>query len=67
MPRVSFSAPAVFVLHENVHFFQIRLGKRANFEHMPELEWRLGYPLALAGMLAVALILYGVFRRKRWI
>ena len=38
-----------------------------NFEHMPELEWRLGYPLALAGMLAVALILYGVFRRKRWI
>ena len=38
-----------------------------NFEHMPELEWRLGYPLALAAMLAVALILYGVFRRKRWI
>jgi magnesium transporter len=38
-----------------------------NFEHMPELEWRLGYPLALAAMLAVALILYAVFRRKRWI
>jgi magnesium transporter len=42
-----------------------RDGRRV--EHMPELEWRLGYPLALAAMLAVALILYAVFRRKRWI
>ena len=38
-----------------------------NFEHMPELNWRLGYPLALALMLLFSLSLYVVFRRRRWI
>ncbi len=38
-----------------------------NFDHMPELGWRLGYPFALALMLAVGLVLYAVFRRSRWI
>ena len=38
-----------------------------NFDHMPELHWRFGYPLALALMLAVALALYTVFKRRRWI
>ena len=38
-----------------------------NFEHMPELDWRLGYPLALALMLAVAVVLFAVFKRRRWI
>jgi magnesium transporter len=38
-----------------------------NFEHMPELEWRLGYPLAIALMVAVSLSLYLLFKRRRWI
>lgn len=34
---------------------------------MPELEWRLGYPLSIALMLVVALVLYIIFKRRRWI
>jgi magnesium transporter len=38
-----------------------------NFEHMPELDWTLGYPLALTLMLLVSVGLYVVFKRRRWI
>jgi magnesium transporter len=38
-----------------------------NFEHIPELDWMLGYPLALGLMLAVSISLYVLFRRRRWI
>jgi magnesium transporter len=38
-----------------------------NFKHMPELSWRMGYPLALSAMLLVGLVLYGVLRRARWL
>ena len=38
-----------------------------NFEHMPELDWRLGYPFALALMLLVSAVLYVAFKRRRWI
>ncbi len=38
-----------------------------NFEKMPELEWQYGYPFALALMLIVSLVLYGVFKKRRWI
>jgi magnesium transporter len=38
-----------------------------NFDHMPELHWRLGYLMALLMMLAVALALWGAFRRKGWL
>jgi magnesium transporter len=38
-----------------------------NFDHMPELKWQYGYPLALGLMLAVGLLLYGLFKRSRWI
>ena len=38
-----------------------------NFDHMPELHWRLGYPLALLAMLALAVGLYLVFKHKRWL
>jgi magnesium transporter len=38
-----------------------------NFEHMPELHWRLGYPMAIAMMLAVSIVLYAIFKRRRWI
>ncbi|WP_324717538.1 magnesium/cobalt transporter CorA [Carboxydochorda subterranea] len=37
-----------------------------NFRHMPELEWPLGYPLALALMAAVGGGLYGYLRRAGW-
>jgi magnesium transporter len=38
-----------------------------NFDHMPELHWTLGYPLALALMVLVSVVLYIVFKRRRWI
>jgi magnesium transporter len=38
-----------------------------NFDGMPELHWRLGYPFALALMLGVSLTLYVLFKRRTWI
>ena len=38
-----------------------------NFDHMPELDWRLGYPFAIGLMLAASVTLYAVFRRRGWI
>jgi magnesium transporter len=38
-----------------------------NFDHMPELHWVLGYPMAIAMMLAMGLGLYAVFKRKGWL
>jgi magnesium transporter len=38
-----------------------------NFRHMPELHWRLGYPLALAVILGLMVATYGLFRRRGWI
>ena len=38
-----------------------------NFEHMPELRWRLGYPLALTIMAAVCTALYRGFKRNGWL
>jgi magnesium transporter len=38
-----------------------------NFDHMPELHWQVGYPLALLLMVAVSLTLYVLFKRRRWI
>ncbi|HEX5938454.1 MAG TPA: magnesium transporter CorA family protein [Actinomycetota bacterium] len=38
-----------------------------NFDHMPELHWTLGYPLALGMMTASAAALYGWFRKRGWV
>jgi magnesium transporter len=38
-----------------------------NFQHMPELAWRYGYPLALSAMLLTGLGLYRVLRRAHWL
>ena len=38
-----------------------------NFEHMPELGWRYGYPMALGIMAAVCLALYRYFKRVGWL
>lgn len=38
-----------------------------NFEHMPELEWLLGYPFALALILISAILPYWLARRSGWL
>lgn len=38
-----------------------------NFQYMPELGWRWGYPAVLAVMLVVAVFMVSFFRRKRWL
>jgi magnesium transporter len=38
-----------------------------NFQHMPELDWRFGYPLALLAMVVFGFILYLLFRRRHWL
>ncbi|MCS6797796.1 MAG: magnesium/cobalt transporter CorA [Myxococcota bacterium] len=38
-----------------------------NFEHMPELRWKLGYPAVLLVMAVVATGLYIFFRRRRFL
>jgi magnesium transporter len=38
-----------------------------NFEHMPELKWAWGYPLALALIGSAAGFLYRRFRRAGWL
>ena len=38
-----------------------------NFEHMPELVWPVGYPLALGVMLGLCLGLYRLFVRSGWL
>ena len=38
-----------------------------NFEHMPELEWILGYPWALGLMILSGLAPYLFFKRKGWL
>lgn len=35
--------------------------------NMPELEWHYGYPLVMGFMLAIAIALLMLFRRKKWI
>jgi len=38
-----------------------------NFKNMPELDWPLGYPLAIALMLGAAVLPYLIFKWKRWL
>ena len=38
-----------------------------NFEHMPELRWRFGYPLVMVVMAVACLLLYRGFKRNRWL
>jgi magnesium transporter len=37
-----------------------------NFQHMPELHWRYGYPFALGLMAAAATVMLVYFRRRGW-
>ncbi|MFF4544406.1 magnesium and cobalt transport protein CorA [Streptomyces sp. NPDC001435] len=38
-----------------------------NFEHMPELHWRFGYPLVIVVISVACLVLYRGFRRNGWL
>lgn len=38
-----------------------------NFEYMPELTWKLGYPGAMAAMVLISVAIYYWFKRKGWI
>jgi magnesium transporter len=37
-----------------------------NFDHMPELGWKLGYPFAILLMLLLGVGLCAVFKRRGW-
>jgi magnesium transporter len=38
-----------------------------NFESMPELKWAFGYPMSLAAMVALDVVLYWKFRKSGWL
>ena len=38
-----------------------------NYQHMPELYWRFGYPYALILMAAICAGLYVAFKRAKWL
>jgi magnesium transporter len=38
-----------------------------NFEQMPELHWKWGYPVALALIVLSSLLTLFIFRRKKWL
>jgi magnesium transporter len=38
-----------------------------NFNHMPELDWVLGYPFGVALMLCVSFTLYFIFKHRGWL
>lgn len=38
-----------------------------NFDFMPELKWRLGYPAVLLSMAIVTMVIYIWFRKKGWL
>ena len=38
-----------------------------NFRYMPELEWRLGYPIVIAVSIAVVVFCLILFKKKKWL
>ncbi len=38
-----------------------------NFKHMPELDWKFGYPIVMAIMIAIAVSLVWYFKKKKWL
>jgi magnesium transporter len=38
-----------------------------NFDHMPELRWEFGYPMAIALMAAIVAFLAWRFKRAGWL
>lgn len=38
-----------------------------NFEYMPELRWRWGYPVVMFGMILLAVGMFAYFKERRWV
>ncbi len=38
-----------------------------NYRHMPELDWELGYPVALGVMALIDVYLFSRFRKAGWL
>jgi magnesium transporter len=38
-----------------------------NFDHMPELHWKYGYPIIMVVIIAICMILYRIFKRQSWL
>lgn len=38
-----------------------------NFNYMPELRWKYGYPFSLAIMVLLVLIMLGYFKKRKWL
>lgn len=38
-----------------------------NFDYMPELEWRWGYPAVMLGMTLLGISMFLYFKKKRWV
>ncbi|ANZ43483.1 magnesium transporter [Lentzea guizhouensis] len=38
-----------------------------NFDYMPELRWKYGYPMVMSLLLMICLLLYRLFKRNRWL
>jgi magnesium transporter len=38
-----------------------------NFEHMPELSWRFGYPAVLLVMATILTLMFRAFKRSGWL
>jgi magnesium transporter len=38
-----------------------------NFDHMPELHWKYGYPIIMTVIIGICVILYRVFKRRNWL
>ncbi|WP_156725917.1 magnesium and cobalt transport protein CorA [Streptomyces apocyni] len=38
-----------------------------NFDHMPELHWRYGYPMVLAGIVGTCLAIHRTLKRNGWL
>ncbi|MDJ0321356.1 magnesium/cobalt transporter CorA [Pseudarthrobacter sp. PS3-L1] len=38
-----------------------------NFDEMPELHWTFGYPMAICIMIAIAGLMYVIFKKKGWL
>jgi magnesium transporter len=38
-----------------------------NFDHMPELHWKVSYPLVMALMAGISYFLYRSFKRNDWL
>jgi len=49
-----------------IYFQRIPSGNHMNFELMPELKWRWGYPAVLLLMVAISLLMFYYFKKKKW-